>query len=55
MNILGYRIYIELALNSIIRDVSQLKANWDELMEQVEKANNFSDWFIILDGYDASG
>ena len=48
----GYRIYIEMALNAIITSPAQLRNTWDELMEQVEKAGNFGDWFIKLDGYD---
>ena len=48
----GYRIYIEMALNAIITSPTQLRNSWDELMEQVEKALNFGDWFIKLDGYD---
>ena len=48
----GYRVYIEMALNAIITSPTQLRNSWDELMEQVEKAVNFGDWFIKLDGYD---
>ena len=46
----GYRIYIEMALNALIVSNEQLRNSWDELMEQVEDADNFSDWFIKLEG-----
>ena len=49
----GYRVYIELALFAIVSSPAQLGRNWDELMERVEVANNFKDWFINLEGYDA--
>jgi len=51
----GYRIYIEMALNALIVSNEQLRNSWDELMEQVEDADNFSDWFIKLEGYDQQG
>ena len=44
-----------MALNSIIRDSSQLKDDWESLLVEVEKSDIFPDWFINLENYDDFG